>query len=142
MRDISTLRLVLGFVLWALVLTVVGTALLSPEGAARAPAEKVLRFASESPRHLRVTVPPGGEVRIGDPVLVPDPKEFLLQVGFVENVIETDGQVVAVLRVYPDWGEHLREGLTAEVYTVPTSASWIIATICTKARRTTLRISS
>ena len=139
MREISTPRLVLGFVLWAVLLGVVGNALLSPEGTARGPAEKVLRFASESPRRLRMTVPTGSEVRIGDPVLVPDPKEFLIQVGRVVNVIEDEGEVVAILRVHPDQNALLREGMTAEVFTVPSSAAWIITTLLPPARREEIR---
>jgi hypothetical protein len=128
-RPISAIRAVIGLGLWALLLGVVGTTLLSPSGRARSPAERVVRYAFESPRRIVVVFPVGAKVKIGDPVLVDDPEDYLVQVGRVESV-ETSIEAVTVhLVVHPERGDLLHEGLEASVFGVPSTAAWVAKTL-------------
>jgi len=138
-REISTPRLLTGVVLWAVVLYVSGSALLSEDGVARGPAEKVLRFAGESPRELEVAFPLAAKIAPGDPVLLPHPEEFLIQVGHVVDVRREDEAVIAILRLDPTFEAAYREGLGAEEYTVPSSAAWVVGTLLPPERLSDIR---
>ncbi len=140
MREISTPRLLIGVGLWALVRYVAGSALLSEDGAARGPAERVLEFAGESPRRLEVAFPADTEVSLRDPVLLEDPEEFLISIGHVEDIRREDATVIAVLRRDPAIEDGRREGLTAEHFTVPKSAAWVVQTLLPRERLADIRV--
>jgi hypothetical protein len=136
---VSVPRLLAGLALWAALLGVAAYGVLSPDGPAREPATRALRYLGESPREVVALFPPGSDVRVGDPVLHPHPDAFLVQIGRVVRVDQTEEGITATLLVHPEHGDLLRGGSQAALFDVPSGAAWIVRTLLPPERQREIR---
>ncbi len=127
-HEISRPRAAIGAAVWGGLLLFVAFAVFSPEGAAHAPAGKLLDYVAKSPRDLTISFPAGTSLSRGDPVFIRDPEKFLLRIGRVEEVTR-DGAVLARVSVYPEYGGLLRTQTRAESFVVRVGANWVIETL-------------
>jgi hypothetical protein len=135
LRGLSVVRVVIGLLLWGTLFVVAGRALLDSEHPARGTAERLLRFAGESPLRVEMLLRDGGSVGVGDPVLTDEPGAYLVQVGRVSHVRREGRTVVATLEIHPERRELIRDGARAEAFTVPSSAAWVARTLLPPARQ-------
>ena len=124
-----TVRVAIGFSVWAGVLALLGIITIPSDGVAHRPAAKLLEYAAGSPRTLVVSFPAGTELQRRDPVFVVDDVRYLDSVGLVRDVRSEKGRTVAILTVFPEQEDVLREGLAATAFTAPSSAAWVVQTL-------------
>lgn len=127
-HELSRSRAAVGAAVWGGLILFVAFAVFSPEGAAHAPAEKLLDYVARSPRNLTIRFPAGTDLRRGDPVFIHDPEKFLLRIGRVEEVAREGGVLVRV-SIYPEHDEVLRADTRAESFVVRVGANWVIETL-------------
>jgi hypothetical protein len=127
-HEISRPRVAIGAVVWGGLLLFVAFTVLSPEGAAHEPADKLVRYVTESPRRIELRFPPGTWLERGDPVFIRDPDRFLLRIGRVTEV-ERNGALTAAVSIYPEHANVLRADSRAESFVVRVSAAWVVETL-------------
>jgi hypothetical protein len=137
-NEISRPRVALGAAAWGGLLLFVAMAVIYPEGAAHAPADKLLRYLFESSIGVTVSFPADTRLERGDPVFIRDPEKFLLRIGRVEQVTR-GGTVDARLSVYPEHADLLRTDTRAESFAVRVGANWVIETILPPERLRAIR---
>ena len=128
-----TRRALAGLALWVGLGVAVGSFALSPSG--RPITERLARYVGESPRRLRVVLPAGTVVRRFDPVLRPARDHgFLEKCGWVERAEVSADETVAVVALYPEHADLMRDGSLASLFNVPDTAGWIAKTLVPRER--------
>jgi hypothetical protein len=138
-HELSTSRVALGAAVWGGLVLFVAYAVLAPTGPAKAPADKLLRYATESPRRLTVGFPRGTDLLEGDPVFIRDPEKFLLRIGRIESVGTDAGGLLAHLSIYPEHAGVLLEGSGAQAFEVSVGGPWVVSTLLPPERLRSIR---